>query len=167
MFEWLRARRAAKRLGLRDRGRVGTRHIFNKESHFMQPVEICCERCMSRIRIGINKQGQAEEYCWRCESIIREPPPDDPHRIFFTFSMDEDVDSELKQLEAECRLERADLLYEALDIFGMCIEQVKLGNRVVIIDKNHTVVNVIDFGKWNYSGDDGWRREVEPEDPEE
>ncbi len=167
MFEWFRARRVAKRLGLRDRGATPSRQEFDPDANAYIYVPLVCDLCNTRIRIGINRDGYPLRYCWRCESIICGQLPDGSRRIFFLFSMDEEVDAHLKQLEAECRLERADLLYEALDVFNMCIDQLKLGHRVVIIDKNHAVVSVIYFGKWTYNGDDGWRREDTPDDPDD
>ncbi|TSC89592.1 MAG: hypothetical protein G01um10143_82 [Parcubacteria group bacterium Gr01-1014_3] len=167
MLEWLRARRAARKLSLRDRGKTVSWKEFDPDANVYVDIWLTCDLCNTQIRIGINQEGFPVQYCWRCETLICGQLPDGSRRIFFVFSMDEKVDAELNQLEKECRLERADLLYEALDVFRMCIDQLKLGHRVVILDKSHTVVNVIDFGKWIYSGDDGWRREVETEDESE
>lgn len=66
MFTWLRARKAAKRLKLRDKGSV--------QHHWSQDLEITVVNvhvtCRTVTRIGIDTQGIAYEYCWRCERIL-------------------------------------------------------------------------------------------------
>ncbi len=167
MFEWLRARRAAKRMGLRDRGPTVPWKEVDPGANAYFDVTLTCEMCNTQIRIGITQDGYPVQYCWRCETLICARMQDGSRRIFLTISMDEEVDAELQKLGDECQLDRADLLYEAVDVFRMCINQIKLGHYVVVLDKAHNVVNAINFGKWTYSGDDGWRREVEPDDMNE
>lgn len=68
MFEWLRVRSAAKRMGLRDRGStqiwyeigVDGKDSINSNQH---------EACRTRTRIGITKNGAVVRWCYRCEII--------------------------------------------------------------------------------------------------
>lgn len=71
MFEWLRARETAERLGLRDNGKVRTVVGGNP---FLNPqdtwaIKDICSVCLTRVRIGLKPDGNVVRYCYRCEKI--------------------------------------------------------------------------------------------------
>ncbi len=68
LFIW----KAAKRLKLRDKGMVQAFMDNGTLKGWMHSF------CNTRFRIGINKEGQAVQYCWRCEFISPEPYGSDP-----------------------------------------------------------------------------------------
>src|SRR3989344_6846775 len=68
MFNWLRAKFAAKRLGLRDRGPIGRE--WTSATEYVQEVH---RACRTRIRIGITQDKRTVKYCWRCEEMLEHP----------------------------------------------------------------------------------------------
>ena len=72
MIEWFRARKAAKRLQLRDRGQIQPYMENDGWRVVIHPF------CYTRVRIGINGKWKAVRYCWRCEVIfLADENPDD------------------------------------------------------------------------------------------
>lgn len=63
-FEDRRAARSADRIKLRDKGEVKN--------------GLVCSYCSTTVRIGINKNGEAFKYCWRCECIFSDDSDDGP-----------------------------------------------------------------------------------------
>lgn len=68
MFTWIRVLLAAKRLGLRDRGGVESTGEFSPNGE-VRAYYLVCDRCETRSRIGITKDGESVRWCWRCEEI--------------------------------------------------------------------------------------------------
>jgi|SRR6185437_1193475 len=68
LLSFLLIQKSAKRMSLRDKGKVydetGTRLVHTW--------------CGTPARIGINAQGEAKRYCWKCEKILRLPNDTDP-----------------------------------------------------------------------------------------
>jgi len=62
--------RSARRMGLRDKGKMETWLDENEE-----PVGWIHMFCKTRIRIGISQGGEPVQYCWRCEVILPDSPP--------------------------------------------------------------------------------------------
>lgn len=65
LFPYYSIHISARRIGLRDKGYTGNEDDSSITVH---------DFCETRLRIGIDKQGTASEYCWKCEYIF----PDDP-----------------------------------------------------------------------------------------
>jgi hypothetical protein len=70
MLTWLEIRASAKRLGLRDKGQVG----YRCDTEGKIPYTFVDPRCNTRLRVGVDPDGEAMLYCWRCESIFNEEP---------------------------------------------------------------------------------------------
>jgi hypothetical protein len=60
--------RAAKRIGLRDKGKTED----DGDGVWVH------DPCGTRTRIGIDAGGRAHEYCWRCEQTIDDDDDPDP-----------------------------------------------------------------------------------------
>lgn len=165
MFEWLRARRAAKRLGLRDRGRVDTWYILDTHSNSMQPIELLCERCATRIRIGINKQDRAVQYCWRCCEVF-ENKKREKNRVYFKMKVSLKMAERMDILMQECRMEHRGQLFDtAFNLFELCVDHTKKNHQIVIFDSNGNHIDNLEFGNFKYHPDEGWR--VESDDKED
>ena len=73
MFDWFFAWWTARRMKLRDRGKVQAVRISEDE----MTVQLC-PKSRTRLRIGIDEENNTVTYCWRCEIIYvpdDEPPP--------------------------------------------------------------------------------------------
>ena len=73
MLDWYRIKKAAKNLGLQDRGNIESTYYSNNLERI-----VLHEFCNTRLRIGIDidHEGLVVRYCWRCEYIL--PPMYDP-----------------------------------------------------------------------------------------
>lgn len=85
MFDYPWIVLAARRMGLRDKGRVQSLFKHLDEDGFpWSTTRVCCT-CATRIRIGIEKRtGWAVKYCWRCEvkwPVGPTPPPQEKEPI--------------------------------------------------------------------------------------
>ena len=91
-----KARRSARRIGLRDKGEIPETY---PEKGIVQ--RIVHAKCYTPVRIGIDKQGQAHEYCWRCECLIgsRETPPDPGEEISDESEERQAVNTEAKVIQ--------------------------------------------------------------------
>ncbi len=60
--------RSARRIGLRDKGYLepNKRTVWTHAS------------CSTRLRVGIDAQGEAVHYCWRCERVMDDSILEDP-----------------------------------------------------------------------------------------
>lgn len=71
MFDFIFAKNGARKLGLRDRGKV--RPIgYYKKGELCSSI-LVCGICNTVLRVGITKEENYERavrYCWRCEQII-------------------------------------------------------------------------------------------------
>ncbi len=63
LIAWFKAKAAAKRMGIRDRGLTGTECVDGRSFIFVHPF------CKTRVRVGITPDGLAVTYCWRCEKV--------------------------------------------------------------------------------------------------
>ncbi|HEY4477379.1 MAG TPA: hypothetical protein VJB56_02020 [Candidatus Paceibacterota bacterium] len=69
MFDWVWAYFAARRLGLRDRGKIQKTYLaFHGD--WTEWKILVCKNCNTRIRIGLTKTSEVVRWCWRCEVII-------------------------------------------------------------------------------------------------
>ena len=167
MFEWLRARRAAKRLGLRDRGRVDAWYMLDTHSNSMVPIEIRCERCACWIRIGINKEEKAVQYCWRCVEIISNRK--DKNRVYLKMSMSRKAAWRMQVLMEECRIDTRGKLFDlAINLFSLCVKHTKKGNQIWVADSDGNPLTQLEFGRFKFTADEGWRIETtDKEEPDE
>lgn len=74
LIAWLKAKAAAKRMGIRDRGSTGVEHT---ENGYLISVHTLCR---TRTRVGIAPNGATVTYCWRCEKIIRNEKGSGPNK---------------------------------------------------------------------------------------
>lgn len=78
MIEWIRALFAARRLELRDRGKIKAEWITHEDGYIGRRTWAHVS-CNTRMRIGI-KNERTVRWCWRCEQILGivdrvSPPP--------------------------------------------------------------------------------------------
>lgn len=83
MFDWLRAKSAAKRMGLRDRGYIRETYEADAdgENYILRKL---CSACRTRARIGIKKDGTVVKWCHCCEiilSVVAEPAKKTPSQL--------------------------------------------------------------------------------------
>jgi len=84
LIAWLKAKAAAKRMGIRDRGLVGVQRDEVGAFVIIHPF------CKTRTRVGIRSDESTVTYCWRCEKITSEnndgaerpeDSPEDSHKF--------------------------------------------------------------------------------------
>lgn len=61
MISWIKMKLTAQRLGIRDRGNIKSFFERGREMVTIHPP------CNTRLRIGINSNGDTVTWCWRCE----------------------------------------------------------------------------------------------------
>ncbi len=68
MLTWLRARVAARRMGLRDRGYTQSHQETDADGKDFTSTNMHAG-CWTRTRIGIKEDGTVVRWCYRCEVI--------------------------------------------------------------------------------------------------
>lgn len=66
LVAWLMARSSSKRMGIVDKGWLGTRNL----SEYLFGTIAVHNLCQTRLRVGVAPNGRTVVYCWRCERIL-------------------------------------------------------------------------------------------------
>lgn len=170
---WFRAKRAARRLNLKDLGRVPSWYVADQEMKTVQKVGMACATCCSKMRLGSASEGRVFHYCWKCSKIVNSGNINEGISVagqnILRITYDDDTRAGLESLRQDCQLnDIVGVISKAIALWREAVETTKAGKRLCITTydlSDNSPIDSLALGKWIYVPDEG-RRLKAPEEKE-